>query len=157
MKNILIITFLFCFSTSNLLAQEKIRMELKDGVKPDVYIDGKKYDYAIFDLLDQTKIESMFVLKDAKAIEKYNAPNGVIIIKTKKAEKQAITIDKTKIKIRDADDKEPMIIIDGKVAEKGTLSKLSPDDIKSIEVVKGDKAKDKYNAPNGVIIVTKKK
>ena len=127
----------------------------------DVYIDGKKYDPAILDLIDLDKIAKIDVLKGEKAIEVYNAPNGVIVITSKKSEGSEITIsntDKTKIKIKtDKDkDKEPLIIIDGKVSSKKSLKKLSPDSIESINVIKGEKALEKYDAPHGVIEVTTK-
>ncbi len=155
MKNILVIIGLFCLFASPTLAQDDIKIELKGDEKPDIYIDGKKYDYSIFSLLDQNKIESITVIKDKQAVKKYNAPNGVIVIKTKESMDQIVTIDKKKIKIKDTD-LEPVIIIDGKVADKDTLSKLSPDDIDSIEVLKGEKAIEKYSAPNGVVIIKTK-
>lgn len=155
MKNLLIIICIFCLSTTHLFAQDNLRVELKDAPEPDIYIDGKKYDQAIFDLLDQSKIESVNVIKGEQAITEYNAPNGVIIIKTKKAAQQIIAIDENELKIADGE-KDPIFIIDGKVSNKDRLSNLSPDDIESIEVLKGAKAIDQYNAPNGVIIVKTK-
>lgn len=156
MKNIFILTFLFCLSAAPMLAQDKLNLELKGDSKPDVYIDGKKYDYSIFELLDQSKIESVNVLKDKLALKKYNAPNGVIIVKTKKTEERIVEVSKKEIKIGNAG-KEPVIIINGKVASKEILSKMSPDDIAKIEVVKGEAAIKKYNAPNGAIIIKTKK
>jgi len=146
---------MFCFSISPILAQDKVKIELKEGMEPDVYIDGKKYDYSIFDLLDQRKIESMNVIKDDKAKKLYNAPNGVIIIKTKGAVEQTVAIDKDQIKF-ESGELSPIIIIDGNVADKETLSVMSPDDIESIKVVKGEKAIEQYNTLTGVIIVTTK-
>ena len=156
MKNILIVTCIFCISVSHILAQDKLEVQLKDAPKPDIYIDGKKYDHDIFDLLDQSKIESINVIKDEQAMKEYNAPNGVIIIKTKKASQQIVKVDEQEIKIADSD-KDPVIIINGKVSNKEILTKLSPDNIESIEVVKGQKAIDQYKAPNGVVIVKTKK
>ncbi|MEL7001772.1 MAG: hypothetical protein AAFN93_03455 [Bacteroidota bacterium] len=157
MKNILAIAFLFCISFANVMAQDKFGIELKDGVEPDVYIDGKKYDYSIFQLLDQTKIESVTVIKDKPAKEKYNAPNGVVIVKTKNSKEPEIEIDETKIKIRNSENLSPVIVIDGKVADKAALSELNPKGIDSIVVLKGEKAIEQYNAPNGVVVVKTKK
>ena len=156
MKNLLIIACIFFLSTSHILAQDKLHVELKDAPKPDIYIDGKKYDYAIFDLLDQSKIESVDIIKDEQALKEYDAPNGVIIINTKKASIQFTTANEKETIITD-NNNNPVFIIDGKVSGKETLSKLSPDDIESISVVKGQKAIDDYDAPNGVIIVKTKK
>lgn len=60
-----------------------------DKIKPDPYviIDGVPSDSKTLKLLDQTKIESVSVLKDDKAISAYGEKgrNGVIIVNTKKA------------------------------------------------------------------------
>lgn len=129
--------------------QEKIVIEVKENGKPDVYVDGKKFDFPI-EIIDQSKIESVSVLKDELAIKEYNAPNGVILIKTKK-EKEPATSKISGIK------ENPMIIIDGKVSNKKVLEKLSPRYIESINIIKDKQAMIKYNATNGVIIVTTKK
>ncbi|MCK5538316.1 MAG: hypothetical protein KAI79_15930, partial [Bacteroidales bacterium] len=56
--------------------KEVLTVKVKDGKQPDVYIDGKKYDSEILELLDQNKIESISVIKEEQAIKEYNAPNG---------------------------------------------------------------------------------
>ena len=155
MKNTLLIAVIFCLSSAPVFAQDNLKVKIKDP-KPDIYIDGKKYDHDILEFLDQNKIESVNVIKDEKALKKYNAPNGVILITTKKASEQ-ISNDIEKEVFTTEDNKNPIFIIDGKVSTKETLSKLSPDDIEKIEVVKGQKAIDDYAAPNGVIIVKTKK
>ena len=109
------------------------------------------------DLLDINKIESINVLKGDKALKEYNTKNGVIIIVTKK---NRVEIDKSKIKVTGYATKEgkaPMVIIDGKKSNQEVLKKLTPDDIKSIEVLKNEQAIKKYNASSGIIIVTTKK
>ena len=68
--------------------QEKLMIRVKGtstvgNVKPDIYVDGKKFDFEL-ELLDPEKIESVEVIKGEKAIKEYNAPNGVLFIKTKK-------------------------------------------------------------------------
>ena len=139
-----------------------LSIKINDGAQPDVYIDGIKYNAAIVDLLDSDKISSIDILKDEIAIKKYNAPNGVIVITTKKAyEKNTLEPDyKYEIKVRnrekDGNKHEPLIIIDGKVVVKSILNNLSPDDIEKIEVFKGEEAIKKYKAPNGVIVITTK-
>ncbi len=60
---------------------------LKDSLNPDIYIDGIKYDHKIVDLIDPDKIQSINVLKGEAAIKEYNAPNGVILITSKKEDK----------------------------------------------------------------------
>ena len=136
--------------------KEKIYVKLKDGVDPIIYVDGKKFDFPM-ELIDQSKIASVFVVKGKEAIKKYNAPNGVVLIKTKASNKTEISeiklTDDTKIGGKNG----PVVIIDGKVVDEETFKKYDTKNIESIEVVKGEKAIKKYNAPNGVIIIKTKK
>ena len=163
MKKLLFVAVVLLLSTTTINAQEvkkdeegKIYVKLKDGVKPDIYVDGKKFDFPM-ELIDQSKIAGVFVIKGKDAIAKYKAPNGVILIKTKTTEQ----FDVSEIRIRNNDitkgRKTPMVIIDGKVSDEKVLDELKPDEIEKMEVIKGKKAKEKYNAPNGVIIITTKK
>ncbi|MEQ8546809.1 MAG: hypothetical protein RIC03_02810 [Cyclobacteriaceae bacterium] len=155
MKHLIAVFCLISLSSFPLFAQE-VKVDLKNDLKPDIYIDGKKYDYAIVELLDQTKIESINVLKGEEAINQYNAPNGAIIIKSKKSNAEMVEIKEKKPqtigKLGD-----PMIILDGVVTNNKILSDISPDDIESIQIHKGQKAIDEYNAPDGVIIIKTKK
>jgi len=163
MKYIIITCLGVLLSFTSLQSQEyekvkqkntNIHIELKDGVEPDIYVDGKKFDFPI-ELLDKDIIESIEVVKGEKAMNDYNSKNGVILITTKisSSEKNEINFKK----VEGDKDKQPMVIIDGKVTSQGPLNKLSPDDIESISVVKGEQAMKKYNAANGVILVTTKK
>ncbi|WP_339904895.1 TonB-dependent receptor plug domain-containing protein [uncultured Cyclobacterium sp.] len=160
MKQLLLILCIALVPFSSILAQEsneniqkKLEITISENDNPDVYIDGKKYDHAIVELLDKEKIATISVLKDEKALERYNAPNGVILIETK-AKKE----DQVKIRYKDGNNNEahPLIIIDGIKAEKGDMEKLDPIDIASVEVLKGENAMKKHNAPNGVVIITTK-
>ena len=59
----------------------------------------------------------------------------------------------------DSDGKKPLFFVDGKEIENGKLEDINPNDIKSMSVLKGEKAIEKYGAKgkNGVIeIITKK-
>jgi uncharacterized alpha/beta hydrolase family protein len=163
MKYLILIAGLACLIATNGNAQqektkdqsrkqEEVVVKLKGNAVPDVYIDGKKYSYEIVELLDQSKIESVSVIKDEQAIKEYNAPNGVILIKSvNNSDKEEI-----RIKSKKSDHTAPVIFIDGKRADKETLSKMSPDAIESINVFKGDEAIEKYNSPAGAIIVVTK-
>lgn len=154
MKNILILICACFISIASVFGQDDVKLELKEGQKPVVIIDGKRYDHSIIELLDQSKIESVMIFKDAEAKEKYDAPDGVIIIMTKEASKE---IESEELNIAGPNGKDPLIIINGKVRSKEELEKISPDDIESINVLKGQNAIDQYEAPNGVIIVNLKK
>ena len=63
--------------------KSKLHVEIKESANPDVYVDGKKFDFPI-ELLDKDQIESVKVIKDEEALKKYNAKYGVILITTKK-------------------------------------------------------------------------
>tara|TARA_B100001250_G_scaffold380660_1_gene372292 strand:+ start:45 stop:584 length:540 start_codon:yes stop_codon:yes gene_type:complete len=166
----------WCLTVGSVMAQDKnvkkdVKISLKDGAEPDVYIDGIKYDHAIISLLDPSKIKSMNVLKGDKALEEYNAPNGVILITSTNSNEEVKSSDaefkirktgdpdpnaSTTIKIRGGDG-EPLVIIDGKVSTKEKLNQLDPTDIEKIDVIKDEKAKKEYNSETGVIIITTKK
>lgn len=131
-----------------------LHIELKDGAKPDVYVDGKKFDFPI-ELLDKDQIESIEVVKGEKAMNEYNAKNGVVLVTTKISSSHKIELKYNKVE--GEIDKKPMVIIDGKETNQESLKNLAPDDIESISVVKGEQAMKKYNAAHGVILVTTKK
>lgn len=168
MKTIFLTACFICLSVSIIQAQEtkeihnenqnkqSLRIKVKDDVKPDIYVDGKKYDSEILELLDPDVIESMEVIKDERAIKEYNAPNGVILIKTKKKTDSSITIKGTGNLLSNTSTS-PIIIIDGKVSSKEVLEKISSDEVKNIEVLKGDEALKNYNSESGVIIIKTKK
>lgn len=165
MKKIVLIICLVMLSSTLLQGQEikvkkekdKLYIKVKDDAKPDIYVDGKKFEFPM-ELINQNMIKAVFVVKNEEAIKKYNAPNGVVLITTKK--KADLDVSKIEIKSNNIDlgENKPTIIIDGKVTNEKMLKKLTPDKIESMEVIKGEKAIEKYNAPNGVIlIITKKK
>jgi len=178
MKKLLFTTLVLLISITFTQAQNKeektekevnLKLEVKDGANPDVYVDGKKFDFPLH-LLDPNKIATMSVIKGQEAIDVYNAPNGVILITTKEPtadgtstftiknnDAKDTNTEKTEIRIRDKDAKNPMIIIDGKKSSKVELKKLKAEQIDVIEVVKDEKAKEEYNSDSGVIIIKTKK
>jgi len=150
-------------SSNNNEKQKSLTLKLKDGVQPLVYIDGKIYDADVVELLDQSKIASIDVIKGERAITEFNSPNGVVIIKSMSAlqtdkAKNAEHPSQPEIKVRSKtrDDLEPVIIINGEVSDEVTLSKFKPEEIESINVLKGRAAVEKYDAPNGAVIVKTK-
>lgn len=165
MKKIVFATIMLLCSLSTVQAQKKeekktnkenLLVKLQKGVKPVIYVDGQIFDFPM-ELIDQSKIASVMVVKKQEALKKYNAPNGVILIQTK----EAASINFSDIKLKE-DQKVggkngPKVIIDGKVSDKKTLDALTPNKIEKMEIFKGEKAIKKYNAPNGVIVITTKK
>ena len=76
----------------------------------------------------------------------------LVLITTKKTNNKITEFD-----FNEMDDEMPMVIIDSEKSDRQALNKLSPNDIESINVVKGEQAMKKYKAANGVIIVITKK
>lgn len=76
-----------------------------------------------------------------------------IIIDTdgKKKEKTMVFIS--------SDKEKPLMIVDGKEITNGSIDDISPDKIEKVEVLKGEKATEKYGdkGKNGVILITTKK
>ena len=64
---------------------------------------------------------------------------------------------KTKIVSTDSDNK-PFIVVDGKEISSEEMDKINPDDIASVNVLKGESATKKYGekGKNGVIEIIKK-
>jgi len=137
--------------------EQKLYIKVKEEAKPTIYIDGKKFEFPM-ELIDQSKIESMSVLKGDAALKMYNEPNGVILITTKITKKiEALGEKVFSKKYSFSEESKPMVILDGKVVSEEIIKSISPDTIKSVDILKGAKALEKYNAPNGAIIITTKK
>lgn len=130
----------------------------KTGKKDPLYIiDGKiNTDKKIQDIVPE-KIESIHVLKGNQAIDKYGkkANNGAIEI-TLKDESENVTITGQKFSMKMSDKpgkKDPVYVVDGKIISHRKMKKISSNDIKSISVIKGEQAIEKYGpkAKNGAI------
>ena len=112
---------------------------------PLVIVDGSEWEGSINGINPRT-IDSITVLKDQSAVEKYGekGKNGVIIITTRFY--QAGKLDA------------PLIFVDEKEWE-GEINGISPETIESITVLKDQSAVEKYGekGKNGVVIITTKK
>ena len=163
MKNIIATAFAIILSVSSIQAQktenskdEKFYIKIKEEAKPDIYVDGKKFDFPV-GMIDTNAIESVTVLKNQVALKKYNSKNGVVLIVTKKniLKGNEIQLNETK---RNAEKETAMIIINGKNSSKEELDKLSPDEIIDIEILKDKKKTLKnYKTSIPVIIISTKK
>ena len=142
---------------------QKTVVEVKDGEKPDIYIDGKKYDRHILDLLDPERIESVSIIKGEKAKEEYDA-EAVILVKTK----IKTDLKLQEYKLGENENKgiymtnyvgsgSPVIVIDGKIEDQETLAIIDPDRIQSISVLKDGLSLKKYGTRSGVILIKLKK
>lgn len=145
----LIVVFGVSITVSSVSAKEKeqvsVRVKSSDKEKPDLYIDGKKYDHDILRLLDKDLIESIEVIKDKAAEEQYGSKNDVILIKSKSESSSIeVTASGSKgVKIRRSGSEKsssPVVMIDGKKSTQAALESLDPDTIESINVFKGESA-----------------
>ncbi|HPF50326.1 MAG TPA: TonB family protein [Draconibacterium sp.] len=118
----------------------KVMTELKKP-EPLLILNGEKTDKSIDDI-DPVDIESVNVIKDASAVEKYGdkGKNGVIEI-----------ITKNQVKAN------PLLIVDGEKTDKN-INDLKPEDIASMSVYKDDETIKKYGeeGKDGVIVIRTK-
>ncbi len=148
--------------------------------QPLIILDGKEVLPDIKNNLKPDDIASINVLKGEKALEKYGnkAKNGVVEITTKgnetiklKADKIIIKDDKKDIKsdvidytkeenplVKKGLEDQPLYILDGEEIDQVKMEEINPNIIKSINVLKGKKAFEKYGdkAENGVVEVFSK-
>jgi hypothetical protein len=133
--------------TSQSVQIKNVEVHRFSDAKPMVILDGNEAAYEVLKTANPDDFESITVLKGDKAIEKYGdkAKDGVIEITFKK--------NSTKPTIKEA-----LFILDGKETDK-KMEDIDPETIESVNVLKGDKAIEKYGdkGKNGVIeIITKK-
>ena len=162
MKTILITTAYILLSFSIIQGQEKdknkeliesIKFKFKEGTKPTVFVDGKRFEFNL-DIIDKDQIKAVSVVKGEMAVKKYNSPNGVILITTKEKEKNEKEDSEVFLNSKN---RIPLVIIDGEVSDQKTLQNLNTNDIEKIKILKGEKALKEYNFKNSVILVTLKK
>jgi len=136
-------------------SKNKANTQAVKSKDPLFIVDGKKLSNADLREIDENNIESISVLKDNEAIEKYGkkGENGVIEITSKSNSKQATV----KSKLGNTKNP-PLYIVDGKITSAKKADKINPDDIESINVLKGKNAIEKYDeeAKNGVIEISTK-
>lgn len=131
----------------------KIRNTLGKNT-PLYIIDGKESSEKVFQSINPDNIESVFVLKDNSATEKYGekGENGVIIVALKNNTKNLLNSNNDAIPVY------PLYILDGKEISKEVMEKINQNAIESMNVLKGKKATKKYGkkGKNGVIEITTK-
>ena len=125
---------------------------------PLYLIDGKETDAAAMKNFDQKLITTVDVVKGQKAIDTYGdkAKNGVVKISTTKSGNGG-TVEK--IIIRTTKPGNPLIFVDGKPITQEEMKLLKPNDIESMNVLKGESAIKKYGnkGSEGVIEIVMKK
>ena len=141
-------------SNSIFLINGSYNSSLKDVI---LLVNGQEVSPEIFRAIDPQRIQSVTVLKDQASLAKYTtdkSKTGIIQVKLKK-EDQASDINIPTIRF-DSQTSKSLVIIDGKAADATAVQALSPSQIKSIKVLKGQQAVDLFGeaAKNGVICVS---
>jgi TonB family protein len=147
------------------------------GKQPLIVKDGVVLDGMIGNNIPPESIESIDVLKGESATKMFGdkGKNGVILITSKK-ESSTPSTGTTEVKIigygnnqnenrgttgfqiRGTNAK-PLVVVDGVISENQDLSKIDPETIESINVIKNEDATKKYGekAKDGVVEITLKK
>ena len=141
-------------SNSIFLKNGSYNSSLKDVI---LLVNGQEVSPEIFRAIDPQRIQSVTVLKDQASLAKYTtdkSKTGIIQVKLKK-EEQASDINIPTIRF-DSQTSKALVIIDGKAADATAVQALSPSQIKSIKVLKGQQAVDLFGeaAKNGAICVS---
>ena len=141
-------------SNSIFLKNGSYNSSLKDVI---LLVNGQEVSPEIFRAIDPQRIQSVTVLKDQASLAKYTtdkSKTGIIQVKLKK-EDQASDINIPTIRF-DSQTSKALVIIDGKAADATAVQALSPSQIKSIKVLKGQQAVDLFGeaAKNGAICVS---
>ena len=141
-------------SNSIFLKNGSYNSSLKDVI---LLVNGQEVSPEIFRAIDPQRIQSVTVLKDQASLAKYTtdkSKTGIIQVKLKK-EEQASDINIPTIRF-DSQTSKSLVIIDGKAADATAVQALSPSQIKSIKVLKGQQAVDLFGeaAKNGAICVS---
>ena len=141
-------------SSSIFLKNGSYNSSLKDVI---LLVNGQEVSPEIFRAIDPQRIQSVTVLKDQASLAKYTtdkSKTGIIQVKLKK-EEQASDINIPTIRF-DSQTSKALVIIDGKAADATAVQALSPSQIKSIKVLKGQQAVDLFGeaAKNGAICVS---
>jgi hypothetical protein len=125
---------------------------------PLYIVDGKETDAATMKDFDQKLITTVDVMKGQKAIDTYGdkAKNGVVKISTTKSGKSE---QEKKVVIKNTNPGKPLIYVDGKQITQEEMNLLKPNDIESVNVLKGETATKKYGnkGSDGVIEILMKK
>ena len=141
-------------SNSIFLKNGSYNSSLKDVI---LLVNEQEVSPEIFRAIDPQRIQSVTVLKDQASLAKYTtdkSKTGIIQVKLKK-EDQASGINIPTIRF-DSQPSKALVIIDGKAADATAVQALSPSQIKSIKVLKGQQAVDLFGeaAKNGAICVS---
>jgi TonB-dependent SusC/RagA subfamily outer membrane receptor len=136
--------------------KQKVIEELSDDAKRAIFIvDGTRTNYDKVQVIDPQEIDNVSVLKGDAATSVYGteAKDGVVIITTKNNGHPSSTERRMGVS-----DGNPLILMNGVAITKEEMDKINPDDIESVNVLKGEQATRLYGekGKNGVVIITPK-
>ncbi|MGE5393528.1 MAG: TonB family protein, partial [Candidatus Saccharibacteria bacterium] len=132
-----------------------------------IFIDGRESTKAEFDKLDPNTIKSVSITKGQAATNKYGnkGKNGVIDIILKGNDSNS-TSNTMKVRSgspaiftgKDGSAPQPLIVIDGVIAENVNINDISPETVESVRSYTGEAATRLYGdkGKNGVIQITRK-
>jgi hypothetical protein len=131
-----------------------------DGDKELIIVNGKEVTRQAFEEMEENKVQRKHIRIEKKGTAGSNS--NVFIIKDTDDENdiEVISEDSSSFFFIDTDDYEDQLfLIDGKESSKEMVKSLSPDEIETINVYKGDKAVEKYGkkAKDGVVDIKTKK
>ena len=144
--------------STKLPANQKIVSIENDKEKPLIMVDGVQWPEALdMDIIDANKINSVSVYKNKEAIDRYGSKGkkGVISVETKKK-----VVGKPLVKITEKVEIDSpakvVYYVNGSEMTKDAVDLIDPDKIQAVDVLKGNKAKEKYGekGKNGVIEIT---
>lgn len=132
--------------------ETKVSIISSDDKTPLMILNGKEITHEEMNSINPNTIDKVEVLKDENATIKYGdkGKNGVVVITTKNENESKYTVKLSG---------EALYLINGKEVKKDTADKLNPDNITSVNVLKGNVAIKKYGekAKYGVVeIITEK-
>jgi len=137
---------------------ETLLEEKEEGVVSGLWVSDKK---EVSDFLEEQKASKAPKASKNQKEQKVNKAPKETIEKIKKDGYRTKIVVKRKANSWTADGKnQPLYVVDGKTLEKGAdIKDIDTDRIKSISVIKGQAAKEKYGdkGVNGVIEITTKK
>lgn len=151
-------------SKADFTKEKNEKFGVAGSVNAVYYLDGNKVDYSIINEINPSAIKSVNVLKGSSAVALYGdeGKNGVVEINSKKdnqseARKIPLSITVRK-RIDDSSKANPLYIVDGKILPQSAVNSISPNTIKSMNVVKGENAVKMYGsaAKDGIIEITSK-
>lgn len=140
-----------------------VTSKMVDSLNVLVFVDGVEKNMDVIKNMDSKDITEIRVLKNEKAVEQYGdkAKDGVIIVSTKvintNQDKNLNSETKVVVNIKEGMDN-ALYVVDGIPQKSADMSKIDPNTIATVDVLKGEAATRLYgeDAKHGVVIISTK-